>query len=161
MYQVQASDRLDRILTPELTEELQIGYETIKKQLKFHIIKGTEEADDEETLFNGLLKIKQEAGLYSIDDTGRIQIKEGRLFNHYFDFPSAAKPGIYNVDYFLIKDERVVGKASDTIHIKKVGLEAFVAEAAQSRPVLYGICAVVIALGAGLLVGFVFKGGAH
>lgn len=161
MYQIQASDKLDKIMTPELAEELQIGYDTIKKQLKAHTVKGTEEENDEDTIFEGLLKIKQEAGLYSIDDTGCIEIKEGRLFNHHFDFPSGAKPGVYNVDYYLIKDRKLVGKASDTIHIKKVGMVAFLAKAAQAQPVAYGLCAVLIALGTGLLVGFIFKGSAH
>ena len=161
MYQIQASDPLDQLTTPELAEELQIGYETIKSQLAYHIVKGTEEEGDGDTIFDGLLQIKHEAELYSIDDTGRIDIKEGKLFNHYFDFPSGAKPGIYNVEYFLIKDKKLVGKVSDTIHIKKVGMVAFIARAAEEHPVVYGICAVLIALGAGLAVGFVFKGAAH
>jgi uncharacterized protein (TIGR02186 family) len=161
MYQIQASAPLDKITTPELAEELKIGYDTIKSQLKYHIVKGTEEEKDEETVFDGLMQIKHEAELYSIDDTGRIEIKEGKLFNHYFNFPSGAKPGIYNVEYFLIKDKMLVGKASDTIHIKKVGMVAFIARASEEHPVIYGISAVLIALGAGLAVGFVFKGSAH
>jgi hypothetical protein len=124
-------------------------------------VKGTEEEGDGDTIFDGLLQIKHEAELYSIDDTGRIDIKEGKLFNHYFDFPSGAKPGIYNVEYLLIKDKKLVGKVSDTIHIKKVGMVAFIARAAEEHPVVYGICAVLIALGTGLAVGFVFKGAAH
>ena len=54
-----------------------------------------------------------------------------------------------------------LAKASDEVLIQKVGIEAFVAKVSKSNPVLYGICAVVIALGTGLLVGFFFKGGAH
>jgi uncharacterized protein (TIGR02186 family) len=161
MYQVQASDRLDRILSQELADQLQIGYDTIKRQLKFHIVKGTEEEGDNETLFQGLMKIKNEAGLYSIDDTGRVKIKEGMLFNHHFDFSSTAKPGAYTVEYFVIKDKKLVGRASETIRIEKVGMVAFIAEAAETHPALYGLCAVLIALGAGLTVGFIFKGGGH
>jgi uncharacterized protein (TIGR02186 family) len=161
MYQVQATAPLEEITTPELAEELQIGYDTIKSQMKYHIVKGEDEGNDEETIFQGLMKIKDEAGLYSIDDTGRIEIKEGKLFNHYFDFPPDAKPGVYNVEYFLIEDKKLVGKASDTLHIKKVGMVAFIAEASEKQPVVYGICAVLIALSAGLIVGFIFKGAAH
>ena len=161
MYQVQASDRLDKILNEELADQLQIGYDKIKRQLKLHIVKGTEEEDDNETLFQGLMKIKSEAGLYSIDDTGRVEIKEGMLFNHHFDFPPAAKPGVYTVEYFVIKNKKLVGRGSDTIRIEKVGMVAFIADAAEKHPVLYGLCAVLIALGAGLTVGFIFKGGGH
>ena len=107
------------------------------------------------------MKIKRDNELYSIDDTGRIELKAGKLFNHYFEFPPDAKPGVYNVEYFLIKDKTLVGKTTDTIHIKKVGIVAFVARTAQEHPVYYGVCAVMIALGAGLLVGFIFRGAAH
>jgi uncharacterized protein (TIGR02186 family) len=161
MYKVQASDQLDRILSPELFEKIGIGFDTIKQGLKFHIIKGEQEETDGDRIFKGLLQLKQEDELYVIDDSGRIQIEEGKLFKHYFDFPSAAKPGTYNVDYFFIKDKKIVGNASDQVVIEKVGLEAFVAEAAESSPMLYGLCAVAIALGTGLLVGFIFKGAAH
>jgi uncharacterized protein (TIGR02186 family) len=161
MYQIQASHPLDEITTPELTEELQLGFDTIKDQMKYHIVKGTDEGNDQETIFQGLMKIKTEAELYAIDDTGRIEIKDGKTFDYYFDFPPDAKPGHYNVEYFLIKDKKLVGKASDTIDIKKVGLVAYIAKAAEKSPVLYGICAVLIALGTGLAVGFVFKDTGH
>jgi uncharacterized protein (TIGR02186 family) len=161
MYQIQASAPLAEITTPEMAEELQIGFETIKRQMKYEIVKGQREANDEETLFQGLMKIKSEAALYSIDDTGLVEMKEGKLFSHSFDFPSAAKPGVYNVDYFLLKNRNLVGKASAKIEIRKVGLVSFVAGAAESQPLVYGICAVLIALGAGLAVGFIFKGGGH
>ncbi len=161
MYQVQASDRLDRILTPELARQIGVGFETLRERLKFRILKGEPEEGDPETLFEGILRIKKEAGLYSIDDSGVIRMKKGKLFSHYFDFPSTAKPGTYTVTYYLIRDGALVGTSSESIQIRKVGVEAFVERAARERPVLYGICAVLIALATGLLVGLVFKGSAH
>ncbi|MEW6443511.1 MAG: TIGR02186 family protein [bacterium] len=161
MYKIHASDRLEQVLTPELAGELGIGFETLKDRLRLDIAKGTPDEKDRDTLFDGLMKLKKKSNLYRIDDDGRIKIKGGRIFQHYFTFPAAAKEGDYIVESFLIRDRQLVGRATDTIHIQKVGLEAFVAEAAQKRPLQYGICAVVIALGTGLLVGFIFKGGAH
>jgi len=161
MYQIQASAPLSEITTPELAEELKLGFDTIKDQMKYHILKGTDQGNDAETIFQGLMKIKVESELYAIDDTGRIEIKDGKNFDYYFDFPPDAKPGHYNVEYFLIKDKKLVGKASDTIHIKKVGMVAYIAKAAEESPVIYGICAVLIALGTGLIVGFFFKDSGH
>ncbi len=161
MYQVQASAPLDELITPELAEQLQIGFETIQSQMEYHILKGKDEGNDEETIFEGLMRIKTEAGLYSIDDTGRIKIKEGSLFSHHFDFPPDAKPGVYNVDYFLLKNGKLVGKASKAIQIEKVGMVAFIARASDANPVVYGICAVLIALSTGLIVGFIFKDTGH
>jgi uncharacterized protein (TIGR02186 family) len=161
MHQIQASRPLDELTTPELAEELQLGFDTIKDQMKYHILKGTDEGNDAEIIFQGLMQIKTEDELYAIDDTGRIEIKDGGTFEYYFDFPPDAKPGHYNVDYFLMKDKKLVGRASQEIHIKKVGLVAYVEQASQKQPVLYGICAVLIALGTGLAVGFVFKDTGH
>jgi len=42
-----------------------------------------------------------------------------------------------------------------------VGLEHWLTEVSQNQPVLFGIMAVLIALGAGLLVGMIFKKGGH
>ena len=55
----------------------------------------------------------------------------------------------------------MIAEAENEIVIEKVGLESFVYNASQKSPMLYGICAVLIALGTGLLVGFLFKGAAH
>jgi uncharacterized protein (TIGR02186 family) len=161
MYKIHASDRLERILPPELAEELGIGFENVKHKMKLHLLKGTQEDKDFDVLFEGLMKLKKKANLYRIDDASRVQIKKGQIFKHYFTFPSTAKAGQYIVESYLFKNQRLVGRASDTVDIRKVGLEAFVVNAANESPVIYGICAVLIALGAGLLVGFVFKGGGH
>ncbi len=161
MYKIHASAPLKEILPPQLAAQLGLGFDTLKGQLKSHIIKGTEDKEDFNVLFDGIMQIKGDANLYKIDDEARVEIKDGKLFNHYFSFPPDAKAGTYNVETFLIRDKKLVAKAKDTITIQKVGLEAFVARMSKERPVLYGICAVIIALGTGLLVGFVFKGGAH
>jgi len=62
---------------------------------------------------------------------------------------------------FLFKQGRLVHQTTDIIHVKKIGLIAKLVHWAQEFPKLYGLSAVVIALGAGLLVGFIFKGGGH
>jgi len=161
MYKIHASESLEKILTPETAEALGIGFDTIRKNLSFHIVKGKEDERDRDALFEGLLRLKKRANLYKIDDASRIEIKKGQVFKHYFTFPSGAKAGEYLVESFLFKDKNLVGRASEVIAVKKVGLEEFVYQAANEHPVWYGICAVLIALCAGLLVGFVFKGGGH
>ena len=56
---------------------------------------------------------------------------------------------------------QLVGYGKDVIEIKKVGLEAWFTNTSQNSPVFFGILAVVIAVGAGLLVGMIFKKGGH
>ncbi len=161
IYKIRASGTLSKILSPELAQELGLGFAVIKDQLQVHILKGTQEPDDLDTVFKGLVQLKEEEELYSIDESGTLGFKDDKSFQHTFRFPPAAKPGTYNVDSYLIKDKKLVGHSRDTIQIEKVGLVKFVANASKEHPIIYGLCAVIIALGAGLLVGFIFKGGGH
>jgi len=161
IYQISASDRLDQILSPELEQKLGIGFEALKERMVVHTTKGEAEPADAEIVFQGLLQLKQKEGLYKIDEENRIKIKQGVLFRHCIVFPAASKEGDYLVETYLFRQGRLLQTVTDTIHVQKVGLEAKLVRWAQERPKLYGLCAVVIALGAGLLVGFIFKGGGH
>ena len=86
---------------------------------------------------------------------------EGKLFKHYFRFPPAATEGRYQVESFCFQKGQLVGYGKDVIEIKKVGLESWLTTTSQNRPVLFGIMAVLIAMCAGLLVGFIFRKGGH
>ena len=98
---------------------------------------------------------------YQIDEN-RIEITGGKLFKHEFRFPSAATEGTYRAESYVFMQGKLVGKGVDEIRIKKTGIEAAFTHMAFHRPVLYGIMAVLVALGMGLLVGFIFKkGGGH
>lgn len=161
LYQIAASDRLDRILSPEQQEELGIGFAALKKQMVIHTTKGEANPADAEIVFEGLLKLKQQDGLYQVDEENLIRIKQGVLFRHSLKFPAASKDGDYLVETYLFRQGKLVQTVTDTIHVQKVGLEARMVHWAQAWPKLYGLVAVVIALAAGLLVGFIFKGGGH
>lgn len=162
MYHVNASDKIESMLSAELRGELGIGFEAVRKQMVIHTTKGTSAPEDAKTVFEGMLELKKGLKLYQINDDKRVVIRDGKLFRHYVDFPAAAKQGDYVVDTFAFRKGRLVGKAVDRISVQKVGLEANIVEWAQDYPKIYGLCAVVLALGAGLLVGFVFgKGGHH
>jgi len=160
LYHVNASDKFEKILSPELASQLGIGFVALKEQMKIHTTKGRPEPGDEEIVFQGLLRLKMRDGLYQIDDQA-VTIKEGKLFKHSFNFPAATREGDYQVVTCLFKQGRLIHQTTDTIHVTKIGLEAKLVRWAREFPKLYGICAVVIALGAGLLVGFIFKGGGH
>ena len=161
IYKIHATGKLSEILTPEMATKLGIGFPTLKGQLKLKCLKGEEETDDLDTVFNGLCQLKEEEHLYSITEGTRLDVKEDNLFQHYFNFPPGAKPGDYYVETYVFDDDQLVGYSKDKIEIKKVGLVAFVFETSKTHPVLYGISAVLIALATGLLVGFIFKGGGH
>jgi hypothetical protein len=128
-----------------------------------HLVRGEAAPEDAGIVWQGLVKIKERANLYNIvEDPARLEISEGKLFKHYFRFPPAATEGRYQVESFCFLKGELVGYGKDVIEIKKVGLEHWLTQTSQNQPVFFGIMAVVIAVGAGLLVGVLFgKGGHH
>jgi uncharacterized protein (TIGR02186 family) len=163
IYKIHSSKPLDQIVSQETAQELELGYAAVRHRMKMHLIRGEAAPGDADHVWKGLLKIKEKANLYNIvADPKRLEIAEGKLFKHYFRFPAAATEGRYLVESYAFKDGQLVGYGKDVIQIQKVGLESWLTHASQNKPVFFGIMAVVIALGAGLLVGVIFgKGGHH
>lgn len=163
VYKIHTSKPLDQIVSPEIAQELELGYAAVRHKMKMHLVRGDAAPDDADKVFHGLVKIKEKANLFNIvEDPKRLEIAEGKLFKHYFRFPPAATEGRYLVESFCFQNGQLVGYGKDVIQIQKVGLEHWLTHTSQNKPVFFGILAVVIAMGAGLLVGVIFgKGGHH
>jgi uncharacterized protein (TIGR02186 family) len=163
IYKIHASRPLAQIISKETAQKLELGFDAVRHRMKMHLIRGEAAPDDADVVWKGLLKIKERANLYNIvEDPKRLEISEGRLFKHYFRFPPAATEGRYQVESFCFQNGELVGYGKDIIEIKKVGLEHWLTQTSQNSPVFFGIMAVLIAVGAGLLVGVIFgKGGHH
>ncbi len=163
IYMVFASKPLAEIASSETIKDLEMGYDAVRHRMEMHLIRGQAVASDPEIVWQGLLKIKERAGLYNLA-TGpeSIQITEGKLFKIPLQFPSASGEGRYQVETYCFQNGRLVGYGKREIQVKKVGLERWLTDASRNQALFYGILAVVVALGAGLLVGMIFKkGGPH
>ncbi len=161
MYKIHSTRPLAEFLPEDLARELGIGYETLKDRMSLEAVRGEAGEGDRDLVFDGVLRIKTDANLYNVDEN-RIRVAGGKLFKHSFRFPPAAKEGTYVAESYVIKDGRLLGRGEDRIVIQKTGLEAAFTDLAHGRPTLYGVLAVVVAVGMGLLVGFLFKkGGGH
>ena len=160
LFKIHSSGPLKNILTPELAQEHRLSYHVLQKDMKLKLLKGDAAPDDHKVMFDGFVGIKEGQNLYKVDEN-RIRISKGSLFEHYFTFPDKAKEGEYLVESYAIKNGKVLGVSRDVVKVEKVGLTAWLYRTAQHNGILYGIMAVVIALGAGLLVGVFFKGGGH
>lgn len=163
IYKIHTNKPLSQIVSKETAQVLELGYDAVRHKMKMHLIRGKAAADDGDVVWKGLLKIKERANLYNIvEDPKRLEIAEGKLFKHYFRFPAAATEGRYIVESYCFKDGQLVAYGKDVIQIKKVGLENWLTQTSQTSAIFYGIMAVIIAMGAGLLVGAIFgKGGHH
>lgn len=162
VFKIHANKPLAQIISPAVMEELGLGYPALKKKMQMHLIRGTAAPEDADLVFQGVLKIKERSNLYNIvEDPERLKITDGRLFRHYFRFPPAATEGIYLVESFAFVNGELVGYGKDQIEIRKVGLAHWLTYTSQNYAVAYGIMAVLIAMGAGLFVGVIFKKGGH
>ncbi len=162
IYKIHTNKSLDQIISKETAQELELGYDAVRYKMKMHLIRGESAPEDADVVWKGLLKIKERGNLYNIvEDPKRLEVAEGKLFKHYFRFPAAATEGRYLVESYCFQNGQLVGYGKDVIQIKKVGLENWLTQTSKNQALFYGIMAVLIALGAGLLVGVIFRKGGH
>lgn len=162
IYKIHAAKPLDQIVSAETAKELELGFEAIRNRLKMHLVRGEAAPEDAEKVFQGILQIKQDANLYNIiTDPKRLEVTEGSLFKHYFRFPPAATEGTYQVESFAFLKGELVGYGKDVIEIRKVGIQNWLTQTSQNSPIFFGILCVVVAMGAGLGVGMIFRKGGH
>ena len=161
LYKIHSTRPIHQIVSPKVARELGLGYDVLKERIQLKLLHGQSEPDDRDVVFDGILRLRQGANLYNIDEK-RIEITRGTLFKHYFRFPAAAKEGTYRAESYVIRDGVLIGKGVDEVVIRKSGVEAALTKLSGEHGVLYGGIAVVVALGMGLLMGFIFKkGGGH
>lgn len=78
------------------------------------------------------------------------------LFKTVVNFPDTLPRGDYAVEIYLLKDGAVQSMQSLPIRVEKVGFDAFVFDAAHQHEWLYGLACVLIAVGFGWAVSFIF-----
>jgi uncharacterized protein (TIGR02186 family) len=80
-----------------------------------------------------------------------------RLFRANLVFPGNVPTGSYRVEVLLIRDGQVVSAQTTPLYISQAGVSADVYEFAHRQPALYGVLAIVLAVGSGWLAGVVFR----
>ncbi len=78
------------------------------------------------------------------------------LFKTVVPFPDTIPRGEYTAEIYLISDGALVGMQVLPIHVEKSGLDAFLFDLAHHAPLLYGLLAITLALGAGWLADRLF-----
>lgn len=86
-----------------------------------------------------------------------VTFRSDTLFRTEIDFPAKVPVGQYRVEVHLLKNGLFVDAQSLPLDVNKTGLERRIYELAHDTPLLYGILAVAIALGAGYLASLPFR----
>jgi len=119
------------------------------------------ESGNEDQLFAEFLKLKKSEGLYAVhkDSIHYSDTNDGvKSFEADLKIPSRIKPGEYTLDLYTVKDGQITARKSLDLPVKLAGFPAMLSSLAFQHGALYGILATLVALFAGLLMGFFFSG---
>lgn len=142
-YAVATTGPLNHILSD--TDNLRYGI-TIERVIR--AIGIADEADKAGEFVLALLRVRTNEGRYRILE-GKVELTEDTLFRTDVVLPSNLTEGEYKVRLFLLRDKRVVASQEKVIGVRKEGLERFIFNLAQERPLIYGLVSLVLAALAG------------
>jgi uncharacterized protein (TIGR02186 family) len=152
-YAVATSRPLDRLVSPRTSAIYELGID----DLLLSPANGAN-ADEQARFQAGLIGMKRANGLYA-EHIGAVSIREGVLYRAVLPIPARVPIGHYTAETFLIRNGRVVAAASRDIAIGKSGFERFVAGAAETQPLLYGLAAIGLSLLLGWIAALAFRRG--
>lgn len=116
---------------------------------------GMIDTEEQQRFAAGLVEMRERLGLYKQDAEG-VRIKEKVLYQARIALPSNVTTGPYTAETFAIADSRVLASATAEIEVVKVGLEGQVVYASERYSLFYGLGAILLSLGMGLLAGRLF-----
>lgn len=103
-----------------------------------------------------VVRLREASGLYEQLD-GNVTLAEDTLFQTQFALPANIVEGDYLAEFFLVRAREVVTSGSATIVVEKTGIERWLYNLSQERPLLYGLLSVALALLAGWLAAAAFR----
>lgn len=95
-----------------------------------------------------LIEREQAAHMYSATPE-KVSFMGESLFKMVVPFPDNIMGGNYSADVYLFNDGELVSMQSIPIHVAKIGFDAWVYDFSHTHSVIYGICAILIALSIG------------
>jgi len=154
LYVLNASRALTELAPPPVLRELGVGYEALESRARQSPGQTGSVGD-----FEQFLKLKESEQLYSIDESG-VKIESGpngaMRVSAEFLLPTKAPWGEYEIDLFEFKAGQGKLLHSERLQLAPAGVTARISALATHHGLLYGVLAVLIALGVGLLTGLAF-----
>lgn len=125
------------------------------KQLKV-VFEEPASAEERADFRAGFIRNMKRKKLYNQQE-GTISILDGILFRAILEFPANMPVGDYQVDVYLIRDGGIILAEQSPLEVGKTGLERVIFRFANIFPASYGVIAVLLALMAGWLGGFMSR----
>ncbi len=104
----------------------------------------------------GLVNLMRKQGLFG-EHPGEVEITQGVLYRARLAIPARVPVGRYTAETFLIRNGKIYAAATRKIEIRKSGMGRFVAESAETTPLIYGLFAVALSILFGWTAGAIFR----
>jgi uncharacterized protein (TIGR02186 family) len=111
---------------------------------------------DEFGFRNALVRLRREEGALTQNDRGITMIRPN-LFTATIRLPAKAPTGLYLVNISILSEGVPLRTAQAGFVVRKVGFDAFVANAARNEAIAYAIFAVAMAVLLGWIANLVFR----
>lgn len=151
-YAVAASRPLEEMAGAAELDRHEIGIEHLKLELPR--AKASENVAMQWR--DALVRTHVDADLFQ-PEVGRVAFLGNRLFRAEFHLPANVPTGSYQVQVFLIRDQRVQSAQITPLIVSRIGVQAEIFDFAHQRSALYGVIAILLALFAGWLGNAVFR----
>ncbi len=149
-YNLIASRPLFEIASVGLWQRLRIGADNLR-----YI--PTQPLDDAELarFRDAVIRVRNEQKLFQ--QAGTVTFLGPKLFRAQVDFPAIVPVGVYRVEVYLIRDERVIAAQAIPLFINKTGFEREIFAFAHEHALYYGAASVVLAMMIGWLAALVMR----
>lgn len=154
IYVLSTSSPLPDLAAPPVLEKLGVGYPALASR----VVQSAEQTELSRD-FGEFLKLKESEDLYSYDEGG-VKLEPGPSGAMHLSaeclLPTKTPWGEYEVRLFGFQGGTGKLLRAERLQVAPVGVAARVSTLARNHGLLYGILAVIIALGVGLLTGLAF-----
>lgn len=100
---------------------------------------------DSAAFTEALIDIRSREGLYKLLE-GAVSLTDQTLFRSRISLPANLIEGQYDARIFLVRDGAVIDEAKAPITVRKIGLERWLFNLAQERPLGYGLLTLALAI---------------
>lgn len=141
-YAISTSGPLEEVVNEDVDRAMHIS---IPEAIR---IFSSEQVQDPESFADAVIRIREKAGLYSMD-LGGVTITDNTLFDTRIELPANLTEGAYKARIFLTRGGEIVTDYNTVIEVEKVGLERWLYNLAHEQAFLYGLMSLAIAVAAG------------
>jgi uncharacterized protein (TIGR02186 family) len=158
-YAIASTRPLDEIASEDVLKAYDIGFEHVRMTLSSGTFSGPPTKEIKE-FREAVVRIKQKERLYQQEQYGVAFIGRS-LFRASIDLPANVTVGPVDTRVYLFRDGELLSQYTVRLNLEREGLEEILHGFALRHAALYGLAAVLMAVGAGLLASAFFRKGAH